>query len=547
LFTLALVSGLDNPSVFGFGFPTSTLIFFLGLIASVIAGAVLFTDKNEAKSLTFVSIVGIGVFGVANICFSVFDVSSAVPHTDANFSTFLLFGVGTILTASFIGEKTISRNELVISLVCNFIFFVHILFSQSSELMLFSGVIALIVLAASFVNRSGLTEVIQLKNIFVLTLGALLFVASFTPHILSTKMDAIFSVPAQEIRPSMIATAHVIFSEFNREPRTLLLGSGLNSFGNVWNMHMPKEISATRFWNEDFLFGNSFFTTSIVEIGLPATLLLFFVGLLAVPLIFVRRFNSTVVSPSARGLAGTLTFAIAWALWYTPASFFFIIVAFYGGVLFSIVNFGTKRKGGPAKFKWHTLVLTIVGLMLMIISVTSLLALHAYGKGVMHLKKNPPEYNETTRYFGKSLFFMEFSETLRSLSLVYTEKGKAVLAGEYATEELNVIENSANLSVTSADAARAKEVNDYRTHLSLANALLFSAVVKDDTSNVVGSLESFNNAIARAPTRVLPLMGKAHALLRLGRKDEVAVILEKVLELRPSYEPALELLKDTEQ
>jgi len=547
LFTLALVSGLDNPSVFGFGFPTGTLIFFLGLIASVIAGAILFTHKNEAKSLTFVSIAGIGIFGVANIFLSVFDVSSAVPHTDANFSTFLLFGIGTILAASFVNEKTISRNELIGVLGCNVVFFVHILFSQSSELMLFSGITAIIVLAASFVKRSEFTKIVLFKNIFVLTLGALLFVASFMPYILSTKMDAIFSVPAQEIRPSMIATAHVIFSEFNREPRVLLFGSGFNSFGNVWNMHMPKEISATKFWNEDFLFGNSFFTTSVVEIGLPATLFLSLIGFLAAPLIFMRRFNSSVVTPSARGLAGTVAFGIAWALLYTPASFFLTIIAFYGGVLFSVVNFDNKYVEKSSGSKWYVLTSMTAGLVMVAISVVSLLALHAYGKAVTYLKKDSPEYNETIKYFDRSLFFMEFPETLRSLSLVYTEKGKAVLAGEYATEELNVVENSANLSVTSADAARAKEVNDYRTHLSLANALLFSAVVKDETSKVVGSLESFNNAIARAPTRVLPLMGKAHALLRLGRKDEVTVILEKVLELQPNYEPALELLKDIEQ
>jgi len=389
-----------------------------------------------------------------------------------------------------------------------------------------------------------LVDIVRLKNMFVSVLCVLLISASFAPPIKSAWADIAFGVPTQEVRPSALATTHVIFLEFKNQPMSILLGAGFNSFGNVWNMYMPKEISATKFWNEDFSSGNSFFATSVLEIGLPATLFLFFVSLLVVPLIFVRRFNGSAVSPSARGLSGAIVFGVAWALWYTPASFFFVILAFYGGVLFSVANFDIKRISRTADSRWYTFVLSLVGLALVVTSLSSLLALHAYGKGVIYLKEDPPEYDKAITYFESSLFFMELAETLRSLSFAHIDNEKEVLVGQYSAEKIDIAENGANLAVKFADEARIKDGDNYRTHISFGNALLFSGVIKDDTSILERALESFSNAIVRAPSRVLPLMSKVHVLIRLGRQEEAAVTLKSILELRPDYEPALDLLRD---
>lgn len=80
--------------------------------------------------------------------------------------------------------------------------------------------------------------------------------------------------PAPEVRPGLGATIGIALAATSESARTLLLGSGPNSFVYAWAEHAPESVLQTPFWAERFPVGSGVLPTLMVEAGLIAALIL---------------------------------------------------------------------------------------------------------------------------------------------------------------------------------------------------------------------------------------------------------------------------------
>jgi FOG: TPR repeat len=152
-------------------------------------------------------------------------------------------------------------------------------FSSAWVIVLGAGVVLLTYFATIekseeflFRKRAGV------RMTFVLMLVALVFV--FNPTIgskdVATRVMEVTGVVNSDVRPNLKSTFDVSKDVLSK---SLILGSGPNTFDKSWLAYKPSDTNATPFWNIAFPFGFGFLPTAVSSVGLLGTLvwLAFFV------------------------------------------------------------------------------------------------------------------------------------------------------------------------------------------------------------------------------------------------------------------------------
>lgn len=540
-----LRSGFASSSLFGFGFSTGTFMSWVAMTMGVLGGAVLFSSEQLRMRLLHMVVLGAGVFALLNIGLSSLDTPFFTSHSHATLSNFVLLGLGLVgATILLVTTNKLSGVALGIVSTSQFLFFIHIFLSRSTELMFSAGLGVVLALILALRAQSSFPKLLQATNILSLFFGVVLIAAALTTPIASHVAHTLVGTPNQEIRPSTLATVRVGISEIKESPTHLITGSGLHSFGSVWNTHMPQEVRGTKFWNEDFAMGSSLFLTTLLELGGSFTFFLGVLAVLALAVLLLAFLRKTIVDVGAIALAAIVVFVGVWSVLYTPSPLLLAVGAVCGGALCRSAHKESVHTFLQKCTRVCSVLLLFGSLLVIVFSLFHIAALHVYGLGVNQLQKDPPEYANAATRFEQSLSFAELPETLRSAALAFAGRSQAELEQQVTEGSLGRAIEHARSAATLADRARMKDLANYRTHVILGETLLLRGILEEDVALIASAIESFDNALVRAPQRLVATFGKARALASLDQREEKAreLVLE-VLEHQPSYKPAEELLK----
>ncbi len=176
----------------------------------------------------------------------------------------------------------LARRSKIIALVLGIFSFLFLAIINFTMLWAVIGFVALVVFVYSLlVFRAGNEELgyrFPTAPFIILVLSLFFFLAN---PIIGTFVGQTFGVAQTEVRPSIIATGHVLGQTMLHHP---IVGVGPERFSNAWFLYQPSSIIQSGFWNVSFPAGSGFIPTVLVTTGiigglaLIAFLLLFILG-----------------------------------------------------------------------------------------------------------------------------------------------------------------------------------------------------------------------------------------------------------------------------
>jgi len=180
------------------------------------------------------------------------------------------------------------------------------------------------------------------------------------------------------------------------------------------------------------------------------------------------------------------------------------------------------------------------------------LACTQYGMGIVHLMKDEPE--EAARYFGQAVatfpYFAEAHYNLAKCHMRLLDPRKAIrslMEARNTSRENSVIYCRAASEIADfEESVRRNDGVDLDTFLR-AGELFDGAFAEMERGNLQQATIDFRKCIQLNPSSVQAHGNLGLCLARQGKKDEGKAMLEKALQLDPSYEPAQHNLRWIDQ
>jgi tetratricopeptide (TPR) repeat protein len=148
----------------------------------------------------------------------------------------------------------------------------------------------------------------------VIAIGFLIGGAAFSSYATN-----IFPVSSLEVRPSFASTLSIAQMGHAASTKSLLLGTGPNTFAEEWLLQKPPSVSQSLFWDVNFTVGFSTLLTVFESVGVLGVLA-WLVPLLLVLSALVRLLRTDSASPVERTTALTLAFVTGY--WWSTFIFY---------------------------------------------------------------------------------------------------------------------------------------------------------------------------------------------------------------------------------
>ena len=349
-----------------------------------------------------------------------------------------------------------------------------------------------------------------------------------------------------EVRPSWEGTLQVSEDSL-RGSRSLLFGSGPNSFARNWALHKPTTVNSTLFWNFDFSSGVGIVPTSFITIGVFGILawILIVLGFLfsAVrALVATRHFGAT--QTTVFSFVCVILLLIIFHIIYIPSlsvsTLLFLLLGAFIALPLSdasrpsfTLSFGLGSIGRFVSFLF-------VGIVACVIVAVAATGVRAVVSDV-YLNKSIRSYAETQdaavarAYIERSLSMWPFNDRAHraavELGILKLAQLSQQTADGSAQEQLQSTLTSTiehGLAAVSIDGA------DYQNWLTLAQLYQELAGV-----GVQGAYEeaqnAYNSARTENPTSPLPLLRLAQLEIARGNRAAAIQHLDDALALKPNY------------
>src|SRR3989344_5842099 len=346
---------------------------------------------------------------------------------------------------------------------------------------------------------------------YALAMSAIAVIFLFLGTSFNTAVTSIFPVSSLEVRPSYSSTFDVINASHEGSVKEILIGSGPNTFGDVWLAHKPAEVNQTPFWSLDFNVGFSTLLTAFGSVG--------FLGVVAwlIPLFLViaaliRAIRMGVLSREERVVATMLgigaLFLVAALVLYVPSQNIILLMLTLCGAAFGFLwRQGRSTSDVPAKpSRLGGLLAGVFALALMLLSL--------WGAG-------------TVARIGVNAGSLKLEQIANTEA---TPENTATLQAQFAALVQETVDLGQQFVALSG--------SDYRSHLALARVYeLLTAL------NVQGALESSRTAyeIAATLNPTNPAIALALARLAASQNDLAGAEthITKALTLKTNYTDAM--------
>lgn len=532
---------LDQSHIFGFSFQQTTLIAFTAYAVIFLCGYVIERFLPHSRKYALRGIQwGISSGLLVLLIYWMHAPQGVFLRGVDPFSVALLGSVALIIASVASMEKERTFYIRVLNLVCIFIGVLTILLVRSDQLLVATGVAALIAVGIQMLARLRYRRKRSLQkavNTFVVIGALLLLIGVGTIH--AYKLIP-FNMPAvpQVTRPSFSATVHVGLSAFARQPvQALSIGTGVRSFYTDWNKFMPDASAQSRFWNTDFKYGFNLVLTLLIELGLPIFLLIN----IGIPF-FIFSFLYTNSGLSVAHII--LAFFFYWIWILVPETFFILIALFFFS--FTVGRVPWVRTSIVSRKSAR--VFSIVVAILLVVSGGSFIwyaglharALSSYGEAIQSTVDN--KKNVSTHTVALLLQSIQYVKNAKVLMAAAVAESRLVAAQQKLPEKQRrnplILMKSA---VAHAQEAVEADHSNYRAHITLTELQLQNAVLTQDTSKVNNILKGYADVITMAPQRILPQFLYIRALIEMGRLKEANSRLVVLTQRYPKFLPLSKL------
>lgn len=277
----------------GNNFEGGTGLTLLAGLLYFLMGASLFREKKDFRFLlrgVFLSLIFVYLSGILINFFllflgnPLFGVTSNAFNLLGGINAFALFsgGVCLLLLGKVLSyELTLTRKSLVA--VFALLSFGFLLLFGNAVVFIISIVSFLLLLGLhqGFFSRDG--SRFSAETALVIFIIAILSFFAITGY----RVGSLLNLPA-EVAPSFNASFSIAIQALSKDARSLLIGSGPNTYVSDFALFKPISINLTPLWNVDFPSAFSFWLTLLPTLGVVATLALLFLCL-AVLLRSLRR------------------------------------------------------------------------------------------------------------------------------------------------------------------------------------------------------------------------------------------------------------------
>ncbi len=571
----SLLSGDSTDSLFGVSFDTQTSGFFV-LLASIMTASLVFVHEKTAFSrLVWLSILsGVVVYsftlvrlvtGPEFLSFNFFNsnLTSLVGSLNdlAIYISLIMLIVlvvinklpDNIFIKPLLGVFTFSSLLILAIVNFSFIWLILCFFSLLTFLYLVSRDTWLKVeeeevgvLPSAPVSRFALL----LVAVVTITSGAFIVSGDF----LGARLSQITGVSYVEVRPSLGATLSVARNVFQTDA---LFGIGPNRFEDAWRLYKDPVINETQYWNTQFVSGNSFVSTLMVNTGLSGLILFIAFIISFVYTAGYKLFFSKQTIDTGWQLVGNITFVGACYLWvmsfvYSPGPFILLLTALLTGLAIATgvtLTSKSQRVLNLAHSRHH-------GLFIMASVLFTIVA-----STVLFISANKQFVSQILFFSGVNAFTINqdlsaYDKLLERVSS-FNDVNDGYVA-ERARLRLNELNRLLEMTEPSEDDQR-----HFETTLVEGISLAESAIAKDKSNpynyGLLGSFygfinpslyegvlerreNAFNQARKLDPVNPEYLVLQAQLVARLGEIAKARSYLTEALKLKRNYTDALFLL-----
>ena len=391
--------------------------------------------------------------------------------------------------------------------------------------------------------------------ITILTVAAISAIFAAVSPIIRDNMPERLQVAQLEVRPSWEGTLTVANSVY--QERSLLFGSGPNTFVKQWGFYKPAGVNETAFWNTNFTQGIGFVPTGMVITGVVGSVawVLFLLAVIVEGgiIVFSRNSASPWRLPLLAVFAGVLYLWILHIIY--PPSAAIVALAF---IMTGLLVAGGRASGVLRTYEWSLSRVSASGIAIASLLAATGVVIIIAGAGMARLLAADMLVNKSVIEFNESRDFESAQRKLQTALAVAPKYDRALRAaveinllqfaelvsgGDETQQEAvrasleRVIRNG--LSAVSSDSA------NYQNWLTLAQAYeqLVGVQVEGAYEN---ALTAYEQAIERNPTNPEPHLRLARLAVLRGDNDSARGHLEDALARKSNYSQAHMLLSQIE-
>lgn len=585
----ALVNGASNFQYIGYSFDTGTVAFiFLAAVLLFLVSQVFQKTQDIFYSYLgfFISVAVVALFhfirliwGAGALSFGLFtDSASSLVGSWNDLGIF--FALATILSLVTLEMLTLSKQ---LKWLLAGVFVVSLFFQMLinfSTLWLVLGIFALVFFIyvssfdkfvrgkqinilhespstdASAPQTAPQTRKISYYSLAIIVMAALFLIGGTS---LGQKVSDTFHVSNVEVRPSWVSTFSVLSSTLHNHA---ILGSGPDTFTNMWNMYKPSGVNETPFWNTDFSTGIGLIPTYFVAFGTLGILSWIFFFVMFV-LVGIKAIFYSLSDLFSRYLV-TSSFLVSLFLWimsvvYVPSVAIVGLTFFFTGLFIAVLN-----KEGVLKTKTLSLsnhpklsfisVLLLVVLLIATISLGYLMTVRSlsmvdFQKSLLAYNSNQ-DVTQAETYISSAIALSPYDTYYRGLTQLDMIKINNLLSSVTTTPTDAVKTQFQNLvadAINNAKTATTIDPNNYQNWLALAQ--VYAALVPPPFS-ITGAydtaLANYQTALKVDPTN--PSIPLLMAQLEVANKDleKARVYANQAIALKQSYADAHFLIAQIE-
>ncbi|MDB5225036.1 MAG: hypothetical protein JWO43_658 [Candidatus Adlerbacteria bacterium] len=310
--------------IYGTGLEVDTLFFvILGAVAFVMAFGYFRSARSMRTliSVVFISFIAAAVFQTIAVVFGQTALPWA-PFADRTVNLVgkwndlgLILGIVTLWSLMRLEWSPMSRAMRIALYVALALALVLLGIIHFTVVWLLVGAFSLVIAVVAYlVRRPSDSTGFNIRQVPFIPLGvaAVCIVFLIFGTMLNTSLLKVFPVTSVEVRPSYDTTMEIVRAT-HTSPSRALLGTGPDTFGQMWITNKPAGVNQSDFWNLDFNVAYSTIMTAFAGVGILGALA-WFIPLILVLFAWVRVLRSNAREHNEKFLASLLAFAAIY-LW----------------------------------------------------------------------------------------------------------------------------------------------------------------------------------------------------------------------------------------
>lgn len=543
-------------SFWGMGFEPGTLFSFILYILVFFLFANLINESG-ARCLISVFLASSGILALlflVQIFKPVFPWDFSLNPIGSVQALAVFLGGALVILISFISVNQRINQRKISGIILGILLFISIFLINFWVAWLGIAFGLAIIIFSMLKNLSATPSSMAVNPLKSLFLPLFIFILALVFIFLKLPIGNIISLPS-EISPTYKATFDIATETLKESPKNLILGSGPATFGYQYSLHRSTGPNLTDFWQIRFDQGIIFLLTILTTSGV--------LGLLAILTMITIFFWQGFTRPSfaeqnfggLAAFAGGFYFLISW--FFYSVNFSLMFAAFLMLGLFSASSQRINQRQISVLFTQSPRKAFLLMLVCTVLIVGSVLGLYnisqkyagavIYAKGLSLINAEEPKLDEGIININKATTLDAKDVYFRNLSQAFLLKINEIINNQELSQEQRQTQLQRHVSNAEISANNAVLVNPRNSQnwFQLGNVYENLATLNIEGADQL-AISSYQKTAELDPQNPLIPFNLGRVYFATGQLDKAKGELQKSIELKNDFQPALNLLQQIE-